>query len=84
MNINLFKLRNNFFNTLYTNSLNKNNECINEWEFFEYKKSIIENNNCICGKNIDNLFIIKNINNDIKLIIGKDCIKKFMIDNKIL
>lgn len=83
MNIELFKLRNNFLNTLKLNSLNNTDDCINEWEFLKFSKSLLKNR-CICGQPIKKLFIIKNLNNGNKLMIGKDCIKKFMVDNIIL
>ena len=83
MDINLFKLRNIFYNSIKLNSLNQSDDCINEWEFYNFKISLF-NNYCICGQPIKKIFTIKNINNNNKLIIGKDCIKKFMIDNIIL
>ena len=83
MEIENFKKRLNFYNILKSNSNNiETDDFINEWEFENY--NINDDLKCICGHNIINTFSIKNILNNKSLIVGSDCIKKFMINNEIL
>ena len=83
MDINIFKKKNIFYNTLKNNSKNiETDDFINEWEFEQiFNDDTIK---CICNHNIENVFIIKNILNNKTLNVGSDCIKKFMLNNEIL
>lgn len=57
------------------NSIEKQdaNEAIKEWELVDYKELPTK---CICGQNISHVFYIKNVNNNIVLKNGSDCICK--------
>ena len=74
-------LRNKFINELKLKSVNKSDECINEWRLYHYIL-ILKQSNCICGVIIDKNFIIKNNLNDNELIVGSTCVNKFMNNNK--
>lgn len=67
---------NNFWKTLKENSNDKTTSCIDEWDFLGFVFNGVDN--CICGKDIKNLYEIKNSENDNILIVGSSCVKKFM------
>lgn len=49
----------------------------NEWELIG---SYQGESYCICGHNINNIFVIENIHNGITLEVGEDCIRYFQFD----
>jgi hypothetical protein len=67
----------NFYSELIKHSNNKDMECVHEWEFSGFIHHGIDDK-CICGKDIKNLYTIKNLINDNELIVGSSCVKKFM------
>ena len=67
-----------FWDELKLNSVDKTFNCVNEWDYYDndFNKS-----NCICGKDIFNIYKVKNTINDNILNIGIICINKFMNAN---
>lgn len=66
----------NFWGELKLKSNDKTNMCINEWDFSGFIFNGVSS--CICGKDIKNLFEIKNNENGNTLIVGSSCVKKFI------
>ena len=67
-----------FKKNLLVNSNSKNYDTAkNEWELIG---SYEGNSYCICGHEIHNIFVIKNIHNGIELDVGEDCIEYFQFD----
>jgi len=76
-----------FWNNLMELSINKTNECVNEWERilkYEYDQHAEDINNeieCICTqKHLVKIFYFKNRFNDNLIRIGSRCIKQFLHD----
>ena len=69
-----------FKKNLLVNSNSKNYDTAkNEWELIgSYKDNGVSY--CICGHQIHNIFVIKNIHNGIELEVGEDCIVYFHFD----
>lgn len=58
------------------NSINKEwDKAKNEWYCYNLKED--EDGICVCGHHLKNLYYIKNKHNDISLIVGSSCVKKF-------
>ena len=75
-------MSNKFITNLKLSSSDQSDMCINEWKFSHYSKAnpgdgII----CICGKEIQNLYYIENTINNNLLMVGSNCIEKFMRNN---
>ena len=68
-----------FWEILILNSIDKTNQCIFEWDFLGNDNN---ESNCICGKDIYNVYTVINKLNNIQLNIGSKCIKKFMGENE--
>lgn len=69
-------------NLLASSNLKTLCDAINEWEPVSVSHDI--GKECICGKKIDNQYVIKNLNNDSELIVGSSCVRKFSGENDAL
>ena len=55
-------------------------EIYKQWMFTKNIKTRVDNVSCICGRNISQIYWVKNILNGNVLAIGSECIKKFKND----